>query len=57
MTPSALRLQNAHLCENSIGYTYKINKITKAFVHYSILNKEDSADDITFVSIGFEYKF
>ena len=43
--------------QNSIGYTYKINKATKAFAHYSILNKEDSADDITFVSIGFEYKF
>ena len=43
--------------QNSLGYTYKINKVTKAFAHYSILNKEDSADDITFVSIGFEYKF
>ena len=43
--------------QNSIGYTYKINKATKTFAHYSILNKEDSADDITFVSIGFEYKF
>tara|TARA_B100000902_G_scaffold93788_1_gene96849 strand:+ start:465 stop:1361 length:897 start_codon:yes stop_codon:yes gene_type:complete len=43
--------------QNSIGYTYKINKSTKAFAHYSILNKEDSADDITFASIGFEYKF
>ena len=43
--------------QNSLGYTYKINKVTKALAHYSILNKEDSADDITFVSIGFEYKF
>ena len=43
--------------QNSIGYTYKINKTTKAFAHYSILNKADSADDITFASIGFEYKF
>ena len=40
--------------QNSIGYTYNINKSTKAFVHYSKLNVEG---ETTLVSAGAEYKF
>jgi hypothetical protein len=43
--------------QNSIGYSYKINKSTKAFIHYSSLSKEDKDEDVVFTSIGFEYKF
>ena len=40
--------------QNSIGYTHKINKSTKIFVHYSMLNGEG---ETTFISAGAEYKF
>lgn len=40
--------------QNSIGYTYNINKSTKAFVHYSKLNGEG---ETTLISAGAEYKF
>ena len=40
--------------QNSIGYTYNINKSTKAFVHYSKLNGEG---ETAFISAGAEYKF
>ena len=40
--------------QNSIGYTYNINKSTKAFVHYSKLNGER---ETTLISAGAEYKF
>ena len=40
--------------QNSIGYTYNINKSTKAFVHYSKLNGEG---ETTLISVGAEYKF
>jgi hypothetical protein len=40
--------------QNSIGYTYNINKSTKMFVHYSKLNGEG---ETTFMSAGAEYKF
>ena len=40
--------------QNSIGYTYQINKSTKAFVHYSKLNGEG---ETTLISAGAEYKF
>lgn len=40
--------------QNSIGYTYNINKSTKAFVHYSKLNGEG---ETILISAGAEYKF
>ena len=40
--------------QDSIGYTYNINKSTKAFVHYSKLNGEG---ETTLISAGAEYKF
>jgi len=40
--------------QNSIGYSYKVNKSTKLFAHYSKLNGER---DTTFISAGAEYKF
>ena len=40
--------------QNSIGYTHKINKSTKVFVHYSKLKGEG---ETTFISAGAEYKF
>jgi predicted porin len=40
--------------QNSIGYTYNINKSTKAFVHYSKLNDEG---ETALISAGAEYKF
>ena len=40
--------------QNSIGYSYKANKSTKLFAHYSKLNGER---DTTFISAGAEYKF
>ncbi|MDA7830054.1 porin [Gammaproteobacteria bacterium] len=43
--------------QNSIGYSHKINSSTKIFAHYSSLRKQDSNDNITFISIGLEYKF
>ena len=43
--------------QNSIGYSHKINSSTKLFVHYSSLRKQDSNDNITFISTGLEYKF
>lgn len=43
--------------QNSIGYSHKINTNTKAFAHFSNLNKDDKEEDVTFTSIGFEYKF
>jgi len=43
--------------QNSIGYSHKINKNTKAFAHFSNLKKEDNEGDATFTSIGFEHKF
>ena len=43
--------------QNSIGYSHKINSSTKIFAHYSSLRKQDSNDNITFISTGLEYKF
>ena len=43
--------------QNSIGYSHKINGSTKIFAHYSSLRKQDSNDNITFISTGLEYKF
>ena len=43
--------------QNSIGYSHKINSSTKIFAHHSILRKQDSNDNITFISTGLEYKF
>ena len=43
--------------QNSIGYSHKINSSTKLFAHYSSLRKQDSNDNITFISTGLEYKF
>ena len=43
--------------QNSIGYSHKINSSTKIFTHYSSLRKQDSNDNITFISTGLEYKF
>jgi|TARA_B110000914_G_C15482866_1_gene456562 predicted porin len=43
--------------QTSIGYSHKINNTTKTFLHYSKLTKGTNLDDITFASIGFEYKF
>jgi predicted porin len=40
--------------QNSIGYSYKVNKSTKLFAHYSKLNGERGT---TFISAGAEYKF
>jgi hypothetical protein len=40
--------------QNSIGYSYKANKSTKLFAHYSKLNGER---DTAFISAGAEYKF
>ena len=43
--------------QNSIGYSHKLNSSTKIFAHYSTLRKQDSNDNITFISTGLEYKF
>lgn len=43
--------------QNSIGYSHKINSSTKIFAHYSSLRKQDSNDNITFISTGLEYEF
>jgi predicted porin len=43
--------------QNSIGYSHKINSSTKIFAHYSSLRKQNSNDNITFISTGLEYKF
>ena len=43
--------------QNSIGYSHKINSSTKIFAHYSSLRKQESNDNITFISTGLEYKF
>ena len=43
--------------QNSIGSSHKINSSTKIFAHYSSLRKQDSNDNITFISTGLEYKF
>ena len=41
--------------QNSFGYTHKISKVSKVFVHAS--NLESDTKNVDYVSVGFEYKF
>ena len=43
--------------QNSIGYTYKISKVAKVFLHYSDLESDKTSKNAEYVSVGFEYKF
>ena len=43
--------------QNSLGYTFKISKVAKIFVHYSDLKNNNKSKNAEFVSVGFEYKF
>ena len=41
--------------QNSFGYTHKISKVSKVFVHAS--NLVSDTKNVDYVSVGFEYKF
>ena len=41
--------------QNSFGYTHKISKVSKVFVHVS--NLESDTKNVDYISVGFEYKF
>ena len=43
--------------QNSLGYTYKISKVAKVFLHYSDLESDKTSKNAEYVSVGFEYKF
>ena len=43
--------------QNSLGYTYKISKVAKVFVHFSDLGNNNKSKNAEYVSVGFEYKF
>ena len=43
--------------QNSLGYTYKISKVAKVFVHYSDLENDNKSKSAEYISVGFEYKF
>ena len=43
--------------QNSLGYTYKISKVAKLFLHYSDLESDKTSKNAEYVSVGFEYKF
>ena len=43
--------------QNSLGYTYKISKVAKVFLHYSDLESDKTSKNAEYFSVGFEYKF
>ena len=52
---SDIKLESGN--QNSLGYTYKISKVSKVFVHYSDLESNNKSKNAEYLSVGFEYKF
>ena len=52
---SDIKLESGN--QNSLGYTYKISKVSKVFVHYSDLESNSKSKNAEYLSVGFEYKF
>ena len=52
---SDIKLESGN--QKSLGYTYKISKVSKVFVHYSDLESNNKSKNAEYLSVGFEYKF
>ena len=52
---SDIKLESGN--QNSLGYTYKISKVSKVFIHYSDLESNNKSKNAEYLSVGFEYKF